>query len=293
MKNCLLFSLVLLMLTSCEKTVDFKINDVPPKLVVEATIENGEPPKVILTKSASYFAALTPQLLESSFVHGAEITISNGTLTHRLKEYAVPIIGSFAYYYYSIDSSNLSTSFVGQLNTVYSMTIVSEGQTYTAKTTIPGYNKQIDSLFWRPGNDTTNRKVQVVVKATDPPGFGNYVRYWTKRNREQFLPGFNSVFDDYVIDGTTYELPVEPGVDRNSTSNDYESRSFKHGDTVTFKLSGIDHATYDFWSTMEYTYTTIGNPFGSPVRVKSNISNNALGYFGGYASQYHTLIIPQ
>ncbi len=67
----------------------------------------------------------------------------------------------------------------------------------------------------------------------------------------------------------------------------------KKGDTVTLKLSNINKTTYDFWRTMEYTYASVGNPFASPVKVLSNISNNALGYFGGYASQYRTIIIPR
>jgi hypothetical protein len=44
---------------------------------------------------------------------------------------------------------------------------------------------------------------------------------------------------------------------------------------------------------MEFSYASVGNPFSTPTKVMSNISNGALGYFGGYASQYRTLIIPQ
>ena len=44
---------------------------------------------------------------------------------------------------------------------------------------------------------------------------------------------------------------------------------------------------------MEYSYQSIGNPFSSPTKVLGNISNNALGYFGGYAAQYDTIIIPK
>jgi hypothetical protein len=44
---------------------------------------------------------------------------------------------------------------------------------------------------------------------------------------------------------------------------------------------------------MEYSYSAIGNPFSTPIKVLGNISNGALGYFGGYGSQYHTLIIPK
>ena len=63
--------------------------------------------------------------------------------------------------------------------------------------------------------------------------------------------------------------------------------SLIRGDSVTVKLANIDKATYDFWRTMEYNYQSIGNPFSSPTVVMSNISNDALGYFGGYAAQYN------
>jgi hypothetical protein len=43
---------------------------------------------------------------------------------------------------------------------------------------------------------------------------------------------------------------------------------------------------------MEYSYSSIGNPFSSPTKVLGNI-NGALGYFGGYAAQYETIIVPQ
>jgi hypothetical protein len=168
-----------------------------------------------------------------------------------------------------------------------------EGQLYTAKTTIPGYNKKLDSVWYKPViGDTSSKEVLIYVRAIDPPGFGNYIRYWTKRNRETFLPGSTSVYDDLVIDGTQYDILVEPGIDRNR-DNVFDPKPFLRGDTVTFKLSGIDKATYDFWRTMEYTYASVGNPFSSPIKVLSNISDGALGYFGGYASQYKTIIIPR
>jgi hypothetical protein len=44
---------------------------------------------------------------------------------------------------------------------------------------------------------------------------------------------------------------------------------------------------------MEFTYSSVGNPFSSPTKVIGNITGGALGYFGGYASQFITLIIPR
>jgi hypothetical protein len=58
-------------------------------------------------------------------------------------------------------------------------------------------------------------------------------------------------------------------------------------------LSNIDKTTFDFWRTMEYSYQSVGNPFSTPTKVMGNISGNALGYFGGYATQYRTLIVPK
>ncbi len=67
---------------------------------------------------------------------------------------------------------------------------------------------------------------------------------------------------------------------------------FNKGDTITLKFTNIDKSTFDFWRTMEYSYQSIGNPFSSPTRVTGNIKG-ALGYFGGYAAQYKTVIVPK
>lgn len=283
---------LVVIIVGCEKSVSFDLEEQEPKLVVEATIENGQAPMVILSRSLGYFSDINPQLLASSFVHDAEVTISNGTRTHRLKEYVLPVSSEYNLYYYSIDSADLSTAFAGELKKQYSLKIVAEGKEYTATTTIPAITKKVDSVWWKPAppNEQDTMKVVAMVKATDPAGFGDYVRYFTRKNSEPFYPALNSVFDDFIIDGTTYELEVEPGVDRNAKRDDDE-HFFLKGDTVTFKLCNIDRATYDFWRTMEYSYASVGNPFSTPVKIASNISGGALGYFGGYAAQFHTLVI--
>lgn len=282
-------------LIGCEKKVNFQLHDQPDKLVVEATIENGQPPIVVLSKSVGYFSKISADLLTQSFIHGADVYVSNGSFNHKLKEYSRSFGNGVTFYFYSIDSANLSTSFVGQLNHQYSLRIMSEGKEYAATTTIPDTTKRIDSVWWKKppvisGSDST--KVIVMVRATDRPGYGDYIRYFTKTNSEPFLPPLNSTFDDYFIDGTTYELQVDKGVDRN-LSIDYNENFFRRGDTVGLKLSSIDKATYDFWRTMEFSYASVGNPFSSPTKVLSNIKGDALGYFGGYASQYRTIIIPK
>jgi uncharacterized protein DUF4249 len=290
------FSLLLIssiVIFSCEKSISFQPKQVEPKLVVEATIENNQPPVVFLTKSLAFFSEIDPAVLQNSFVHNAQVFVSNGVLMHKLKEYAVLLGGGYNIFYYSVDSANLATSFVGQLDHTYSLNIQADGKTYTATTTIPRITKQVDSLFWQPappGNDSDD--VAIMSRVTDPQPFGDYVRYFTKRNQEPFYAPFASTFDDQLINGTTYTVQVERGWDRNTTSIDHSSY-FKKGDTVTIKLCNIDKATYDFWRTLEYSYGNLGNPFATPTNVLSNIHDNALGYFGGYAAQFRTIIIPK
>jgi hypothetical protein len=292
----MVFLFAAILLSACEKNITIDAQSAEPLLVVEATIENNEPPVVILSRSLNYFGKLSPQDLFNSFVRGATVDVSNGTHTHRLKEYTVPLGGGYSLSYYSIDSANLSTAFTGEFNKQYRLNISAEGKSYFATTNIPTITRRIDSLWWKPVPQSPDTNwVAVMVKAYDKPGLGDYIRYFTKRNREDFLPGEPSVFDDDVIDGTTYELQVGRGQDRNNPSTDGDYRYFfRRGDTITFKISQIDKATYDFWRTMEFTYQSIGNPFSSPVKVLSNIQGNkALGYFGGYATQYRTLIVPR
>lgn len=291
MKQQIVLLLLLVLLNACEKNIDFNLKYAEPVLVVDAQIENGQLPTVVLSKSLDYFGAISPQILFNSFVHDAEVTMSNGTTTHRFKEYVVPAPNGFQVYYYSIDSTNLATAFAGEFNKQYQLTIKVEGQTYTATTQIPALTKTFDSLWTQapPPNVDTSKRV-LMVRATDPPGLGNYIRYYTKKNQEPFLPGYNSVFNDEVVDGTTYQGQVDPGVDRNAPPRTGDERFFTRGDTISFKLSNITKATYTFWNTWEFNQQSIGNPFSQPNKVIGNISNGALGAFCGYASQVATIV---
>ena len=291
MKQLVFLFILSILFLSCEKDIDFGLKYAEPVLVVDAQVENGQAPTVALSSSLSFFSAISADILANSFVHNADVTMSNGTLTHKLKEYTVPVGNGYFISYYSIDSSNLATAFVGEFNKQYSLTIKISGQVYTSKTTIPPLAKIFDSLWTKipPPNVDTSKRI-LMVRAIDPPGLGNYIRYYTKKNSERFLPGFNSVFNDEVVDGTTYQGQVDPGVDRNLSPPTGDEFFFTRGDTISFKLSNIDKASFTFWNTWEFNQQSIGNPFSQPGKVIGNISNGALGAFCGYASLVGTVI---
>ncbi len=288
-----LFSLIILsaFFFSCEKDINFNLKYAEPVVVVDAQVENGQAPVVALSKSLSFFSAISAEILTNSFIHNADVIMSNGTVTHKFKEYTVPLGNGYFIYYYGIDSSNLATAFVGEFNKQYNLIIKVDGKVYTSSTTIPALTKVFDSLWTKPApaNVDTSKRL-LMVRAIDPPGLGNYIRYYTKKNSERFLPGFNSVFNDEIVDGTTYQGQVDPGVDRNLPAPTGDAKFFARGDTISFKLSNIDKASFTFWNTWEFNQQSIGNPFSQPGKVIGNISNGALGAFCGYASQVGTII---
>jgi hypothetical protein len=287
----LIIILFCLLIVSCEKNINITLDASQSRLVVDATIENGRPPMVFLSKSLDYFSKIDPAVLSSSFVRNAKVRITDGTTEVLLREDSIKISTGNKIYFYT--TAGPSLSFLGKLKSSYSMVIEAEGNVYSATTTIPETTRKIDSLWWEkvPLAKDSNR-VNVMIRAKDKPGLGDYIRFFTKLGQQPFFPGFNSVFDDQIIDGLQYTVPVDKGFDKNTPFSDSTSY-FKRGDTVMIKLCNIDKQTYDFWRTSEFNFQSVGNPFSSPIRILSNINNDALGYFGGYGCQYRTIIIPR
>jgi hypothetical protein len=278
---------------SCEKELDIQPKDAGEVLTVDGSIEEGQAPRIILTRSFKYFNTLSISDLNNAFITGAKVILSDGSTSQQLREYAIPF-GTGNIIFYSTDTALGSSQLFGKLNTAYSLSIETDGKTYTANTTIPNLARTLDSIWWKPApaNKDTN-KVVMFSRLTDPKGLGNYIRYFTSRNDSAFLPGLTSVFDDGIIDGTTYDIQVDRGVNRNEKLDLEEYGYFLKGDTVSIKLSNIDKSTFDFWRTWEQNQSNLGNPFSVPVKVLGNISNGGLGYFGGYASIIKRLIIPK
>jgi hypothetical protein len=285
--------LPILFALACEKPIDFSPRNPEPKLVVDATIESGNYPIVYLSRSLSFFSRISVDQLANSAVKGATLQLSNGTSTFPLLEYEIPLDDNYSLVYYAFDTLNPSASFRGVEGETYTLTISADGQEYSATTTIPVAAKTLDSLYFEENvDDEDSSKVVLYGKFTDPPGFGNYIRYFTSVNGGPFNPGLNSVFDDQIIDGKSYSIQIEQGVDRNSEIDFEEYSYFYKGDNIVVKFCNIDRGVFDFWRTMEYSYSSIGNPFSSPTRVMGNVSNGALGYFGGYAVQYLSIYVP-
>jgi len=286
----ILLSLILLSTSlifySCEKDISLDLPKAENKIVVEGWIENGQASNVILSRNSSYFDPINLTTIEQMFNVDAVVTvkeIETGTeevLTKTLNLNNTPPV--------IYKGSVLK----GKINHHYSLTIVADGKTLTASTsildTIP-----IDSTWFKiePRFDTLGL---LWIKFQDPPATGNYYRVFTKRlsKDKRFVPVWGSVYDDAFFNGELITYSFYKGIDRyapaptNETDADYY---FQIGDTIVARFSVIDKVHFDFWRTYENAIFSGGNPFATPATIYSNITGG-LGIWGGYASVYVTTI---
>lgn len=284
------FILVALIFSACEKDINIHPPSHEQQLVVEGRFENGLFPAVVLTHSLNYFSQVDTDVLLNTFVHNAVVTVSNGNKTMTLKERSIST-GQGKLFAYVPDNSQPANNFKGEVGGKYTLRINADNKAYESVTTIPPNGLVLDSLWWalvKLDNDSNMARLWVRVK--DSPAMGNYGRYFTKRNSEPFLPGLNSVVDDQLVNGTTFEIPVDAGVNKNERLDLDTYAFFNIGDTVTMKFCNIDKATWDFWRTLDFAFNSNGNPFSSPTKILGNVPG-ALGYWGGYTVTYKTIII--
>jgi hypothetical protein len=286
----LLFTLV-----SCEKEVHINMSSTAPRLVVQGAIETGVYPYVFLTSTIGFFEKVDLSTLEKSFIHGADVKVSNGSKTITLREYSFDTGSSSKFYLYSIDTADLANAFVGEEGKSYTLTITYDGKTYTSVTKVPAA-KNIDSMWFNiplfKNSKTPDSARQLFVNFTDPDTPGNYIRYYTSKNYEQFIA--SDQFNDEVVNGKPLtEIPLYAGFETTDNNDNEDSlRYFYPGDTVILKWSSIDKRVYNFWNSFAYAQNSLGNPFASPINLQTNMSNGALGIWGGYGSVYDTLVVP-
>ena len=300
--------LVLALFAGCEEDLTLDIPVGEEKLVVEGHIEQGLPPVVVLTRSVPVFTAVSTESLEESFVHNAQVMVSQNGQNYTLKEVPSAAFSeelkqtiamqfglspallngssSFPIYVYTTEALK------GELGKSYGLRISYEGHLLTSTTTIPQLNP-IDSLWIMPHPDPEEDSLKILYyRYVDPDTIGNSVRYFTKRNSEPFYPGlFSSVFNDELVNGGTIVFPLDRGEPRGQAEVDQELYSyFGKGDTITVRWAAIDLAHFRFWSTLEGEQNSNGSPIGSPNSTRSNIQGG-LGIWGGYGVSYHRIVV--
>ena len=276
-------------IVSCEKNVTVEIPQQEEAIVVEGYIETGEFPYVILSKTLPFFGQINTSDVFQNLISVATVFIDNGT--------QIDTLSSFSGFYFS-------TQMRGEVGKTYKLTILANGKTLTAQTTIPNPVK-LDSVWWKV-NGTRDSLGFAWAHLSDPDTTGNTYRWLARRiNRYTYGPNTGevkdsiftapiggSVFEDKFINGRSFDFNFPRGSlnfsDKADDNND-ERFYYKYGDTIVIKFSAIDRSHFQFWRSEETQVGNNGNPFGSPAPVTGNI-NGGLGIWGGYSTTFDTII---
>lgn len=280
---------VALLFAGCEKEITVNLPDSEKKVVVEGAIEQGKHPYVLLTRSSPYFAPIG-DFTDNLFVTDATVIISDGIITDTMQgalnnEIYKPY-PAFAY------TSELITGEVGRS---YYLTVLAEGKTLTATTTIP-QPIALDSLWFKEDLGANDDSLGYVwAHLTDPDTIGNAYRWYSQifGKQQRLLPAYGSVFNDKFINGESFDFAYNPSGDpfEPPDPNALPLFYFGVGDTVAVKFCTIDHDSFTFLNTMENIRYSSGNPFAAPGSVFTNIKGGGLGGWCGYGATYDTIVI--
>jgi len=293
-KTIAILTVLTTLLVSCTKEINVNIPDAETKVVVQGVIENGEHPYVILTRSASYFAPIQ-EWLDSIFILDATVIISDGSTTDTaMMEVDNNVMAPLPYFVYR------SHAITGEVGKTYSLKVIALGKTITASTTIPN-PVPLDSLWFEidPGSHSDSLGF-VWARLNDPPELGNYYAWFSKvlGQDARFLAPGGYTFDDKFFNGQSipfpYQRPRDPVNPPPDDPNAPPSWYFITGDTVAIKFCTMDYYHYEYLDRLEALQDGGDNPFGTPAVLPTNLSDGALGYWGGFACTYDTVVcIPQ
>ncbi len=254
----ILIILVSLYLNSCQQVVDIDLDTSSPKLVIEAPIvwqkgTLGNLQKIKLTTTSNYYTNATP------VASGAIVSIkdSDNTIFNFVE---TPNTGEY-----------ICSNFVPVIDKSYTLTIVNNGETYTATETLKSV-APIKEIIQDSNGGISGNELQVRTIYIDPANTENFYLYKYK------YP--NQVKPDYYADEDTF-----------FEGNPFFSVSFKDklkpGDKIEITHTGISKKYYNYITVLlGVSGNSGGGPFQAPpATVRGNVLNNTkpdnfpFGYF--------------
>lgn len=274
MKILLFFSLIssLLLISSCQKVIDIKLDGNEPVPVIEAYIEEDSLCVVQLSSTIDIFDAELP-----SFVTDAVITISDDQ-------------GNNETLLYSDLGTYRGISLRGVVGRTYFLSVTIDGTEYKASSSMKPV-VPIDSLvietdpnFFPPGSLTPFTYQSVNLHYTDPSTAKNsyllkFVYAPSSNNDNAYFIDRKYLFNDDNKNGQAESVTLF-------------SQELESGDVIIAELYSIDQAVFDYYFSIEDALTSNSFTSAAPANPTTNLSNGALGYFGAWSKDIEFLLVP-
>nr|WP_298790596.1 DUF4249 domain-containing protein [uncultured Allomuricauda sp.] len=262
----ILFSALLLSITSCTDVIDVDVPEGSIRLTIEASIdwEKGTPGNqqtILLSTSTPFFESQN-----NSAVTGASVQVRNNDS------------GAVFNFQDQNDGRYTTSSFIPVIGNSYTLEVLYEGEQYTATETMLAVSN-ISSITQTREDGEDDEALEVNVSFVDPVDIENY--YFLRfQSREDLLPELFYIKDEFV-DGNEVTFYYEKLEDEEENIQEFEP-----GDTVDIVLLGISEDYHNYLRLLVEQFEGAGDPFSAtPVALVGNCinvdspENTPYGYF--------------
>lgn len=270
--------LLSLFVVSCTEKIDIQLDESFARLVVDGSITTDTMAHTVVLKTTSSYYYKD----EVTSVSGALVSITDGTLTYKLKEDSAGV--------YNTDSHVF-----GVAGKIYTLNIKLAspigGQTeYSAKSTINSLNP-LDSVSLLFHPEWARKGMWEVKCYVQEPATIDFYRFLILKNRKMLTDTLNEWFvtDDKFFNGNYTNGATVAYLQQGSPQE-----KLTKGDTVTVEVNNISKEYANFiWEAQAELRGS--NPLfsGPPANVKGNISNGAVGFFTSYSITRKYAITPK
>lgn len=258
MKKLLYIAILIFFTTACEDVIDVNVPNESPRLVIDASINwfkgtIGNEQEIKLTLTAPYFEESVPP------ANGAQVEITDSSNN------------IFVFTEEGLSGIYKNSNFFPVLNETYYLTIIFNGETYTASETL----KSVASIEYVDQNNEggfSGNETELKAYYTDPVDEENY----------NF---FEFISDIPVI--PSLEVYKDEFTNGNQIFGFYTEEELASGDLVTIRNYGISKEFYNYmFILLQQNSQEGGGPFETqPATVRGNCINQTnpenypLGYF--------------
>jgi hypothetical protein len=262
--------IVSFLLVSCEKVIHLDLNSAETRIVIEGNITpDAGPYEVVITTSGDYYTAegIMP-------ISGAQVIISDD-------------IGNFDTLSEKLEGIYLTNNLLGESDRTYSLDIAYKGNSYSGSEYLP-VKVTIDSLSYEengvrpPPEEPENKIYNINCNFTDPEESEDYYRFTILINGEESESrrgGNYNVTSDQLFNGNPFQYTIW-----------YVEAAPQ--DTITIVMDAIGFNTYEYFRTLNDALSS-GGMGGTPYNPITNLSNDALGYFGAYTRDRKSIILEE
>lgn len=249
---------VAVLMCSCEDVVQVDLETAAPRLVINGSIQwqkgtAGNEQQIKLTTTTGYYSTTIPT------VSGATVVVTNAdNVTFNFNE-DVPNSGIY-----------LCHNFVPEIGKTYVMTVILNGESYTATETLMSV-APITHIEQKDDGGFAGDQIEIKTYYNDPDIVNNYYLY--KYKASSLAIPYYGVDEDEFFQGNEFFAY-------------FSNENLKSGDNIDITLYGVSKRYYEYMNKIILISQGSGGPFSTPpATVRGNVINQthpdnyALGYF--------------